>query len=214
VIAGTQDRSCFSLSRPFAPSSSIGSRLRVPDRRDEQHVGAVLAGPHLEVVVDVLAEHDRREGPERLAELDLQVHRRLHLARARVADDAERAPSARARTPRSLKPPTTCSLAISSATCSISSSSFSCEVVDGVDRVEERADLGIRVARTEQRAVLGVVGLRAARLVEELVPGEERRAERSARVARRRLDPDLLEGPLAQDAPLATQLSATPPARA
>jgi hypothetical protein len=98
--------------------------------------------------------------------------------------------------------PTTCSSRSSSATCSSSSSSFSKEVVDGVDGVEERlADLGVRVARAEQRALLGVVGPRAARLVlEELVPGEERRPEGPARVARRGLDPDLLEGSLAQHA--------------
>ncbi len=42
----------------------------------------------LEPLRNVFAQDGRREGPERLAELDLQVHDRLHLRRARVAQDA------------------------------------------------------------------------------------------------------------------------------
>ena len=42
-----------------------------------------------------------------------------------------------------------------------------------------------------------------ARLVEQLVPDEQRRAERAAGVAGGRLDPDVLERPLAQDAAVA-----------
>jgi hypothetical protein len=51
------------------------------------------------------------------------------------------------------------------------------------------------------------------RAVEQLVPEEERRPERAARVARRGLDPDVSKGPSRRILPLPTQLSATPPAR-
>ena len=52
---------------------------------DQQHVRTVAV--ELEPVGDVLAQHRRRERPERFAELDLQVHHRLHLRRPRVAED-------------------------------------------------------------------------------------------------------------------------------
>ena len=42
-----------------------------------------------------LPQHARREGPEALAELDLDVHLRLHARAARVAEDAARSECAR-----------------------------------------------------------------------------------------------------------------------
>ena len=53
----------------------------------------------------------------------------------------------------------------------------------------------------------------AARLASVEMIGRERRTQRAAGIAGRRLDPDILERPVAQDLPLATQFSATPPAR-
>ena len=46
-----------------------------------------------------------RERPERFAELDLQVHHRLHLRRARVADDGPAAERAGAELHASLQQP-------------------------------------------------------------------------------------------------------------
>ena len=66
------------------------------DGCDQQHIRAVLVGSHLEILLDIFAEHRRREGPERLPEFDLQIHRLLHLDRARVAHDRTRAQGARA----------------------------------------------------------------------------------------------------------------------
>ena len=57
--------------------------------------------------------------------------------------------------------------------------------------------------RAEQRPVLGVRSPDLAGIVEELVPDEQRHAQRAAGVPRRRLDPDVVERPLAQDAPVA-----------
>ena len=50
------------------------------------------------------------------------------------------------------------------------------------------------------------------RLFEQLVPDEQRGAERAAGVAGGGLNPDVLEGPSRSSRPLATQFSATPPA--
>ena len=86
-------------------SALVSGRRRQPLRRlhvgDQQHVGAVAV--ELEPLVDVLAQHRRRERPERLAELDLQVHHRLHLRRPRVADDRAAAERARAELHPALK---------------------------------------------------------------------------------------------------------------
>ena len=64
---------------------SQGNPQLLAHGRDDQHVGArrVL----LEIVGDALPEDRRRERPERLAILDLEVHDRLHLRAARVTDD-------------------------------------------------------------------------------------------------------------------------------
>ena len=75
------------------------------------------------------------------------------------------------------------------------------------DDVEHRAgaaepalDLALREGRAEIRAVHAVArAVRLARLVLEQVVGGERRADRPAGIARRRLDPDPLEPAIAQD---------------
>src|SRR5437868_9601243 len=54
--------------------------------RDQQHVRRVAV--HLEVLMHSLPEHTRREWPEAFAELDLEVHLRLHARAAWIADDA------------------------------------------------------------------------------------------------------------------------------
>ena len=56
-----------------------------PDIRNDQHVGAVTV--ELEPLVHALAKNGGRERPERLPELDLEVHDRLHRRRARITDD-------------------------------------------------------------------------------------------------------------------------------
>src|SRR5207253_2666743 len=70
--------------------------LLLLNRRDEQHVRALVGGAHSEEFARTLGKHRRRERPERFAKLDLQVHRRLHFAAAGIAEDA--APAERTRT--------------------------------------------------------------------------------------------------------------------
>ena len=79
--------------------------LLVAHRCHEQHVGALLTGVHLEPLIDTFSKHRRREGSERLAELDLQVHHRLHLLASRVTQNAPRAQRSRSKLHATLKPP-------------------------------------------------------------------------------------------------------------
>ena len=72
------------------------------DVGDEQHVGAV--GIEIEPVGDILAQHRRRERPETLAVLDLEVEVLLHRGRARIAEDRARAERARAELHAALEP--------------------------------------------------------------------------------------------------------------
>src|SRR5262249_59985969 len=64
--------------------------LYITHRRHKEHVWALLPGLHVEPFVAIFRQHTRGERPETLAELDLQVHGRLHLWRTRVAEDAAR----------------------------------------------------------------------------------------------------------------------------
>src|SRR6185312_3484689 len=61
-------------------------------------------GVELEVVAALFAQDARGERTEGLAELDLEVHRRLHRRRARVAEDAARPERARAELHAPLEP--------------------------------------------------------------------------------------------------------------
>ena len=61
--------------------------LVVAHGRHDEHVRTVVLRRDVEELARVLAQHDRRKRPERLAKLDLQVHHRLHVRRARVADN-------------------------------------------------------------------------------------------------------------------------------
>jgi hypothetical protein len=76
---------CASSSPDAAPALHLGH---------QQHVGRFAV--QLEIVAHVLPHQARGEGPEGLAVLDLQVHHRLHLRGARIADDGATAQRARA----------------------------------------------------------------------------------------------------------------------
>ena len=63
---------------------------------------------------------------------------------------------------------------------------------------KERADLLVGKFRAKQRTLHGIASARVAFAVQQLVMHEQRRAERAARVARRRGNPDVVENFLAQ----------------
>ena len=56
------------------------------NRRDQQHVRRLAV--EVEELAHVFQQTGRGERPERLPELDLEVHQRLHLGTARVTQDA------------------------------------------------------------------------------------------------------------------------------
>src|SRR5260370_91527 len=62
--------------------------VRLENWRDEKHIRALLIRLQPEPAVGFLLQHARRERTKALSELDLQVHRRLHLLRARIAQNA------------------------------------------------------------------------------------------------------------------------------
>src|SRR5205807_2100467 len=65
---------------------------------------------------------------------------------------------------------------------------------------EEAVDLLGREAGSEEAPFLGVTAAWVTGLPEELVPDEERRPERAARITRGRLDPDVVERAVAEQA--------------
>ena len=176
-----------------------GQALPCVHRRDDQHVGAVLAGPHVDVLVDVLPEDRGRERPEALAKLDLEVHHRLHVPVAGVAQDAARAERPRTELHAPLEP--SHHLAGGDAARHLVTDRGVVRQAPGggPDASEKRSDLLVVERGTEQRSGLAVARLNHARLVEQLVPDEPRRAERSPRIAGRGLNPDALERSLLQD---------------
>ena len=154
----------------------------------------------------------------------------------RASPMIERPPSARG--PNSIRPwnrPTTFSSAISAATRSASAAGsnaarrIAASLDETLDLVvgELRAEDTSRSCRRRTRGGrTGLAPLRDGRshvperspgstrgLLEIAMPQAQRHAERAARVAGRRLNPDLLERPSRRMRPLPTQFSATPPAR-
>src|SRR6185312_4833058 len=165
-------------------------------RRDEQHVRAV--GVEIEPLGHVLAQHRRCEGAEALAELDLEIEQLLHGRRARVAEDRACAERARSELHATLEPAD--GLALDEGADDAVEKSLVIERLEiRANRREPAPDLVTGVGRTEicpAHAVAGVAG--DARPIEKEVIGAECGADRAAGIARSRLNPDLLEGAVAQ----------------
>jgi len=169
--------------------------------RHQQHVRRRTV--EVEVLTDPLFQHARRERPEALAVLDLQVHDRLHARRARVADDRAAAQGARTE----LHPP------LAEAD----------DVLSGQHLRDPRRPVGVR--QLDGGQVVGVqigldlvagefgaekgalhavarfavlAGRHLPRLAERVVPVGERRAEGATGVARGRLDEQAVEDAGAQ----------------
>ncbi len=180
---------------------------------DEQHVGRRAV--ELEVVADALLEHRRREGAEALAVLDLEVHHRLHLRRARVAEDRARAERPRPELHAPLAEADDVLLGDEARDASAPSRSA---------RAPRRAARARRGSRGSAPA--GTRGRAARRSCRRGRRCAARAAcrnrcgrRRAARPARRRRRPPRAGSrgrrrcPARSSLPLATQLSATPPAR-
>src|SRR5205085_11998685 len=173
--------------------------------RDQEHVRRVAI--HLEVIRDALAQDRRRERAERFAELDLQVHLRLHLWRARVAEDGARTERTRAKLHAPLKP--TDDLLLREQSRDVLGQFVMFEsAISCARRVEISANLFVRKIRAEVRAAHAVCMpaldlLYVARVAEILIPSRKTSAQRAACIARRRLNPNILKRPFAQNAPVA-----------
>ena len=165
-------------------------------RRHHQHVGAVALD--VEILVDVLAQHRRREGTKRLAILHLEIERLLHRGRARVAQDGARAERTRSELHAALHPAHR--LLIGQRLGGL---------VDHLRMVEAR-ELGAGRGQALGNLVVGVLGaevgashaihmaVELARLAHEAVIGGIGRAHRAAGITGRRLHPDVVEDVLAQ----------------
>jgi hypothetical protein len=174
---------------PFVPSH----------RRDQQHVGTVLALPHFKVVLHPLAENGRRERPKGLPELDLEIHHRLHLGRSGVPDNRSVSEGPRPELHAAFH-----------VAHDVLGGDERGDLLDElvlrrdvpVDRptsVETGPDGIVRVGGSEKGASL-MIALRegCARLVEELIPHESGGSEGAPGVTRGRLNPDAIERPFPQ----------------
>jgi hypothetical protein len=135
--------------------------------------------------------------------LDLLVHHRLHGRAPRVAENAAAAQCSRTKLHASIEPADNLlrgqqighhlQLFFLRRECSIASAVL----------VEHRLDLLVREARSQKRRLLSIVihptGHRA-RSVQQLVPDKQRRAQRATGVTGGRLNPDMLERSIAENA--------------
>ena len=179
------------------------SAARLLHRRDQQHVRTLLPWPHRKVRIDIFLQHRRCERPERLAELDLQVHHRLHPRAAGIAQNAPRAQRPWPELHPPLKPAHHLLLRQQSGHEIAQRFIIRQLAIHGSRPIQERADFCIRKSRSEKRPVLAVTLARLPRLIQKLMPNERRHAERPARVARRRLNPQFLERSLRQNPSIA-----------
>ena len=157
------------------------------------------------------------KGRNDFAVLDLEVEHRTASWASAASPRIERLPSARG--PNSIRPwnqPTTFSSAIAAATSSTSASSSSSSVVRA-DRCRGRRDLAVGiVARARDRRRHARRGRRVRAAGARAMQMVRRRAPRRARRRRRRPPAGSRcrsNCPSRSTLPLATQLSATPPAR-
>ncbi len=194
----------------------------LPDVGHQQHVRRVAV--EVEPLVHVLAEHARRERPEALPILDLEVHHRLHLRRAGVAQDAAAAERARPELHAPLVEADDLlrgqelrhdARQLLAADAPVGRLALAEEALDDRDR-KRRAEIrplhavpiGRQVARCVRFAprLVRHPGARAlgrrARLAEIPMPQRQRDAHRTARVAGGGLDPDFLERAFPEQAPV------------
>src|SRR5690606_23977707 len=126
----------------------------------------------------------RRERPEPLAELDLDVHVGLHLRAAGIAEDAATPERARTELHPSVEPAD--DLAVGQLRGHLRGQLGARQLhILGVDRVERLFDLAVRVLGAKVRALHAVLArYHRARLAAVTMPDQLRDAEGAARVAR------------------------------
>src|SRR5687768_6817222 len=145
-----------------------------------------------------VAQHDRREGPEAFAKLDLEVHRRLHLRRPGVAKNAASPKRPRSKLHPSLKP--TDHFLRSQKVHGVPDQFrfISTVAILRAKGVKRLPDLRAVEGGTEQTSLLGIRIFRRPWIVEQLIPHEQGRAQSASGIAGGWLHPDVLEWSLAQ----------------
>ena len=146
-----------------------------------------------------LLQDGRGERAEALAELDLEVHRRLHRRRPGVAQDAPGAQGPRAELHPALEPAD--DLAVGQQAGDVLEQ-LGLVVANRWPRppcpARNRAISSVLKRGPRKLPLLGVAAVGVARLLQELMPDEQGRAQRAAGVAGRGLDPEVVERPLAE----------------
>ena len=198
-------KSAKRLLRP-RPGHGLASRRLHAGR--QQHVGTVAI--EVEPRRDVLPRHARREGAEGLAALDLEVERLLHGRRAGVGQDGAVAEGAWAELHPALEPAH--HLARDQRRDrGLHQLVVREHLVACAGRIQRTADLVRFEAGTEQGSPHGVSArfalqapvlartARNPRFPEHFVARRQRGAERAPGVARRGLDPHVVEPAIPQD---------------
>src|SRR2546428_7933586 len=120
----------------------------------------------------MLAQHAGSEGPETLAELDLQVHGRLHLRRARVADDAAGAKGTGTELGATVEPANDFLFGHRFGDMLEQVVLAAEAAIDGPRLAQKGFDLGYGILWTQQAAFLRIGNGGRARLPEKLIPNE------------------------------------------
>ena len=125
----------------------------------------------------VFAQHARREGPERFAEFDLLVHRRLHRATAGIPEDASTAKSARTKLHSAVEVPNHAFIG-ERPNDFVQQHLFVGDVlVHGSNPIKEGLDFVRLEPGPKQRSELQIMGsIDASRISEQLMPDKKRGA--------------------------------------
>ncbi len=198
-----------------AASAVIGDAARLADRRRRAACTGESASSS-KYSPTLLAQHARREGTEALAELDLQVHHRLHLRRARVAEDAAAAERARAELHPALEPADDLAPRRAARRCGRAAPRVGEPLVDARRRASRNASISSsEKAGPRYEPCMRSPSARRRRVRSRAPCARSTSATPSAPPASPAAGwiQSRSNGPSRSSRPLPTQLSATPPAR-
>src|SRR3954463_15889115 len=147
----------------------------------------------------MLAKNDRSEWPETFAELDFEIDDGLHLLGARVSENTARTQRARAELGAPVEPTDDFALRQEARDLIEEGLLTLVAVIRSLFRVEHARDVFGGVRRPEVTCLLRIRWLGRSRFVQQLMPHEHRRAKRAAGVSSCGLNPDVLEGTLAEE---------------
>src|SRR5262249_22846691 len=167
----------------------------------------------LEIAGHALSKYARREGPERFAELDLLIHRRLHGLGASIAKDAARAQRPRTELHPSLEPADYVLLVDQSCNPGRQLARVQ-RAVGGAAFNQECLDLLIREGRSQERASHAIASRGRDPLTPQHgVPNRQRGPDGASRVSGCGLDPDALKRAFPENSPVAHAIERDSPGK-